>query len=196
MNESHLEILSSPMWAAMLERDLLPWVTSVADLGDDILEVGPGPGLTTDLLRARTRTLTAVEVDPDLAGRLATRLAGTNVEVILGNAADIGLPEGRFSAVAAFAVLHHVESPEEQDRLFAEVLRVLAPGGVLVGSDGYDNEGTRKGHEGDIFVPMDPDTLPGRLEGIGFADVRVDRGDYDFRFCARKAHRADPAASS
>ena len=52
MNESHIEILSSPRWAEMLERDLLPWVDSVADLGDDVLEIGPGPGLTTDLLRA------------------------------------------------------------------------------------------------------------------------------------------------
>jgi len=34
----------------MLERDLLPWVASVTDLGDDVLEVGPGPGLTTELL--------------------------------------------------------------------------------------------------------------------------------------------------
>lgn len=186
MNASHLEILSSPRWAALLEKDLLPWVTSVAELGDDVLEVGPGPGLTTDLLRVRTSRLTAVEIDPDLATKLAARLAGTNVEVIEGNAADAGLPEGRFSAVASFAVLHHVESPSEQDRLFAEILRVLQPGGVLVGSDGYDNEGTRRGHEGDTFVPMDPDALPGRLGDIGFVEVIVDRGEYDYRFCARK----------
>ena len=54
MNEFHLQMLASPMWAEMLQRDLLPWVDSVADLGDDVLEVGPGPGLTTDLLRERT----------------------------------------------------------------------------------------------------------------------------------------------
>ena len=47
MNKEHLERLSSPEWAEMLQRDLLPWVTSAADLGDDVLEVGPGPGLTT-----------------------------------------------------------------------------------------------------------------------------------------------------
>ena len=170
----------------MLERDLLPWVISVADLGDDVLEVGPGPGLTTDLLRKRTARLTAMEIDPALAGQLARRLAGTNVEVINGNAADSGFPDGRFSAVACFAVLHHVETAAVQDQILAELLRVLRPGGVLVGSDGYDNEGTRQAHAGDLFVPLDPETLPGRLGAIGFSDTEIDHGEYDFRFCARK----------
>jgi 16S rRNA A1518/A1519 N6-dimethyltransferase RsmA/KsgA/DIM1 with predicted DNA glycosylase/AP lyase activity len=53
----------------MLEADLLPWIDSAGDLGDDILEVGPGPGLTTDLLRRRVGKLTAVEVDPILAAQ-------------------------------------------------------------------------------------------------------------------------------
>ena len=60
MNEGHLKFLASPEWLHMLETDLLPWLEGVADLGDDVLEVGPGPGLTTDLLRQRTAKLTAV----------------------------------------------------------------------------------------------------------------------------------------
>jgi SAM-dependent methyltransferase len=186
MNKRHIEVLSSPRWAAMLERDLLPWVASVTDLGDDVLEVGPGPGLTTELLRKRTARLTAVEIDPVLAGQLARRLAGTNVEVINGNAANSGFPDARFSAAACFAVLHHVPSAEVQDQIFAELLRVLRPGGALVGSDGYDNEPTREAHAGDQFVPLAPETLPERLGAIGFSDVAVDRGEYDFRFYARK----------
>jgi SAM-dependent methyltransferase len=186
MNEAHIEILSSPRWAEMLERDLLPWVSSVADLGDDVLEIGPGPGLTTDLLRTRTARLTAVEIDPVLAERLAERLAGTNVEVVNTSAADTGFPDGRFSGAACFAVLHHVPSVEIQDRIFAEILRMLRPGGALVASDGYDNEGTRIHHSDDLFVPLDPVALPARLGAFGFTDVAVDRGEYDFRFIARK----------
>jgi SAM-dependent methyltransferase len=191
MNKRHIEFLSSPRWAEMLERDLLPWVTSVTDLGDDVLEVGPGPGLTTDLLRKRTARLTVVEIDEALAGQLARRLAGGNVNVVIGNAASSGLPDSRYSAAACFAVLHHVESATVQDQIFAELLRVLRPGGALVGSDGYDNEGTRQSHIGDQFVPLVPEALPERLGAIGFSDVAVDRGEYDFRFYARKPPRLE-----
>jgi SAM-dependent methyltransferase len=191
MNSRHLEMLASPMWREMLERDTLPWVRSVADLGDDVLEVGPGPGLTTDLLRARAAHLTAVEVDPVLAQSLAERLEGTNVDVIHGSAAELDFADGRFSGAACFAVLHHVDSVEVQDRIFAELFRVLRPGSALVGSEGYDNEGTRQGHVDDVFTPLDPELLPARLASVGFAGVEINHGEYDFRFCARKAAAAD-----
>ena len=186
MNEFHLEMLSSPHWAAMLERDLLPWVTAVADLGDDVLEVGPGPGLTTDLLRQQTTHLTAVEIDQELAARLADRLAGTNVTVINGNAADTGLPDGRFSAAACFGVLHHVPTSHVQNQIFEEILRVLQPGAALVASDAYDDEGTRLHHTDDLFVPLEPESLPRRLMDIGYTAVAVALAEYDFRFIARK----------
>jgi SAM-dependent methyltransferase len=186
MNDYHLEVLASPRWREMLERDLLPWVESVADLGDDVLEIGPGPGLTTDLLRTRAEQVTAIEIDPALASKLAKRLAGSNVTVINGSAVNTGLADGRFTATACFAILHHVESPDLQDLILHEALRVLRPGGVLVGSDGYDDERTRLGHVDDVFVPLDPDLLPSRLARIGFTDTAISRGDYDFRFCARK----------
>lgn len=186
MNEFHLQMLSSPRWAEMLERDLFPWVAAVTDLGDDVLEVGPGPGLTTDLLRQRTSRLTAVEIDPELAIRLVDRLGGTNVTVINRSAADTELPDDRFSAAACFGVLHHVPTAEVQNQIFDEILRVLQPGAPLVASDGYDNEGTRLHHQDDLFVPLDPEALPARLEDIGYTDIAVDLGEYDFRFIARK----------
>ena len=186
MNQEHIERLSSPQWAEMLQRDLLPWVTSAADLGDDVLEVGPGPGLTTDLLRVRAKQLTAVEVDPALADKLRSRLAGTNVEVIQGNAATTDFASGRFTAVACFSVLHHIPSVNEQDQVFTEILRVLQAGGAFVGADGLDDERIRAAHVDDTFVPVDPDELPARLGQIGFADVIVEKDDYQFRFCARK----------
>jgi SAM-dependent methyltransferase len=170
----------------MLEKDLLPWVSSVGDLGADVLEIGPGPGLTTDLLRKRADRVTAVEVDQELAGQLARRLDGTNVDVVNANAARTGFPDDRFSAVACFSVLHHLESAAIQGQVFAELFRVLCPGGILVGSDGYDNEGTRQAHVDDVFVPLDPGTLAQRLGAVGFHTVEIDHGEYDFRFCARK----------
>ena len=187
MNAGHIQFLSSPDWARMLETDLLPWVEAAGDLGDDVLEIGPGPGLTTDLLRPKLRRLTAVEVDPVLADALANRLAGTNVEVICGDGTSTGLDADRFSAAMSFSVLHHIESPDDQDRLFAEIGRVLRPGGIYVGADALDIDVLRAGHEGDTFTPVDPETLPIRLQRAGLSMTTMDVGDYQFRFVATKA---------
>src|SRR5947209_130052 len=133
VNETHLVFLASPEWAQMLETDLLPWVDAAGDLGDDVLEIGPGPGLTTDLLRQRVPRLTAVEVDRSLADPLRERLAGTDVDVVCADATATGFASGRFSAATCFSMLHHMPSPNHQDRLFAEVHRVLRSGGIFVG---------------------------------------------------------------
>ena len=179
-------MLASPRWAELLREHVRPWLESVGDLGDDVLEIGPGPGLTTDLLLTLTDRITAVEVDADLAAQLARRLAGRNVKVVNGSAERTGFAPDRFSAAACFAVLHHTETAAVQDRIIAELRRVLRPGGVLVGSEGYDNERTRNGHAGDQFVPLDPEALPGRLAAIGFTGIVVEHGEYDYRFHARK----------
>jgi SAM-dependent methyltransferase len=186
VNETHIQYLSSPEWARALETDLLPWVESVGDLGDDLLEIGPGPGLTTDLLRPRVSRLTAVEIDPDLGSALRHRLAGSNVEVIVADATEAGLPGDHFSAAACFSVLHHLPSAEDQDRLFAEIHRALRPGGIFVGQDSLDLEMIRAGHAGDTFVPVDPEQLPGRLAAVGFGETRTDVAGFHFRFICHK----------
>jgi len=45
VNKAHLEFCSSPEWARLVEDELLPWVLDGCELGDDLLEVGPGPVL-------------------------------------------------------------------------------------------------------------------------------------------------------
>jgi len=187
MNEMHLQFLASPDWKKMLETDLLPWIAAAGDLGDDVLEIGPGPGLTTDLLRARVPRVTALELDDDLAAQLAERLAGTNVEVVHGDATKTGLSSDRFTTATCFSMLHHMPEPQMQDQLFAEVHRVLRPGGQFVGVDALDSDGMRAGHVDDTFVPVDPDTLGARLEAAGFEATQIDLGDYQFRFRTRKA---------
>src|SRR5664279_6422533 len=97
VNHAHMEFCSSPEWRTMIEEQILPPVLGDLDLGDDVIEIGPGPGFTTDVLRGRVARLTAVEIDDVLADRLAARLAGTNVEVVRADASRSGLPAGRFT---------------------------------------------------------------------------------------------------
>jgi SAM-dependent methyltransferase len=173
MNEDHNELCSSPAWAEHLTTDVLPKVIDGVQLGRHLLEAGPGFGLATDILRLRVERVTAVEIDPEYAARLSARFAGTNVEIVEGDATALRFRDGSFSSAASFTMLHHVPTAALQDRLFAEVARALTPGGVLVGSDSVDSESLRAFHEGDTYNPVDPATLPRRLEAAGFVDVRV-----------------------
>ncbi|MGI8750745.1 MAG: class I SAM-dependent methyltransferase [Acidimicrobiales bacterium] len=186
MNEGHLVGCASLEWAELVENELLPWAIGEQDLGDDVLEVGAGPGLTTDVLAKQVVRLTAVESDDALAANLAERLAGTNVEVVHADATALPFGDGRFSGAGCFTMLHHVPSAELQDRLFAEVCRVLRPGGVVVGLDSTESPALRADHDGDVFVPVDPTTLAARLETAGLTDVTVEATADRFRFLGRR----------
>jgi SAM-dependent methyltransferase len=182
MNPAHLELCSSAEWAEAVEQWVIPHALDGIELGDDVVEVGPGPGLTTDVLRRQVAHLTAVEIDPDLAGALTQRMADTNVEVVEADATDMPFPDDRFSGAISLTMLHHVPSIELQDRLFAEVRRVLQPGAWFAGSDSIDTPDWRELHEGDVCVPLDPTTLADRFTAAGFVDVTVDLNDYAVRF--------------
>jgi ubiquinone/menaquinone biosynthesis C-methylase UbiE len=185
MNAEHLRLCSSAEWAEHIETTLFPWVLDDIQLGEDVIEVGPGPGLTTERLRTRVKRLTAVESDASLANALATRLANSNVEVIHADATSLPFDNGRFSAAACFTMLHHVPSPALQDKLLSEVARVLRPGGVLLGVDSLDSPAWRKLHEGDVCVPIDPLGFSDRLQRAGFEQVSVTVWSIGTRFEAR-----------
>ena len=81
----------------MMRDIIMPWALQEVVLGDDVLEVGPGPGVVTDLLRASVDRLTAVELDDDLADALATRMRGTNVDVVHADATAMPFDDQRFT---------------------------------------------------------------------------------------------------
>ena len=100
MNRFHRYYCASPGWARLVQTTLVPAVLEGTELDRRVLELGPGPGLTTEVLAGVAPELTAIDAD------------------------------ATFSAVVCLTMLHHLPDPELQDRLFAEVLRVLGPGGV------------------------------------------------------------------
>ncbi len=191
MNRGHRELCASERWGTHIRETLVPWVLGDRPLGGSVLEIGPGPGLTTDVIRTRTRKVTAVESDGAAAKRLDRRLAGTNVTVVNADATAMPFRRSRFSAGIALSMLHHVPSAEAQDALLAEACRVLRPGAWLLGVDTLDSPGFRDFHRGDICVPVDPATLGRRLLDAGFVDVEVALGDHEVRFAARRPPIAD-----
>ena len=184
MNGIHRWLCRSAAWRQALERTLLPWALEGVDLGDDLLEIGPGPGLTTDLLRQRVPQMTALEVDPHLAAALKVRMLGTNVRVMEGDATKMPFEDHSFSAVIALTMLHHVPSPALQDKLLAEAYRVLRPNGIFIGIDSTLSLRFRLIHLGDTMVTVNPDTFDARLQVAGFSDITIDKRPNRFRFRA------------
>jgi SAM-dependent methyltransferase len=162
------------------------------ELGAELLELGPGPGITTEVLRRRVARVTAVELDAALASRLARRLRGSGVRVVRGDGAALPFHDRSFDAAAVFTMLHHVPSQALQDRLLAEVCRCLRPGGLLVGSDTLPSRRFRLYHLADTMVVVDPDRLPARLEAAGFDEPLVDTRAGRLRFRARRPQAQTP----
>ncbi|MBP7706994.1 MAG: class I SAM-dependent methyltransferase [Candidatus Aminicenantes bacterium] len=186
MNLFHRRLCRSEKWRRKLEDRILPFALAGVDLGEDVLEIGPGPGLTTELLSRIVPKLTAVEIDPRLVRSLKARLAGAGVTIVQGDALALPFPEARFSGAVALTMLHHVPSPGLQDRVLREVARVLKPGGLFAGVDSLASFSMRLIHIGDILVPLDPATFGGRLERAGFREIVVEANAERLRFRARR----------
>lgn len=169
----------------------MPAAMRDVDLGDDVVEIGPGPGFTTDVLRMHAARLTAVEIDPALAQSLRDRLAGTNVDVIEGDATALDFPDDRFSGAASFNMLHHVPTADAQDAIFGELARVLRAGGLLVAADSAPRDALDDFHAGDTYNPIDPDALDARLTAAGFADIEIRLYDLGW-ICAARAGASTP----
>ena len=122
-----------------------------------------------------------------LAGPLRERYGGSGTEIVEGDGTAMPFEDASFSGAACFTMLHHVPSPEAQDRLFGEVRRVLEPGGVFAGTDTLgEGLGFALLHVGDTKVVIDPEGLPARLQSAGFSDVAVSTGSDALRFVARR----------
>jgi SAM-dependent methyltransferase len=188
MNKRHGELLGTAEWAAFLHDEILSVVTQGVDLGDDLLEIGPGPGAATDWLRHRVRRLVALELDPEAAAALGERFAGANVEAVAGDATALPHPDESFDTVGMFTMLHHVPTRALQDTILGEALRALRLGGMLIGSDSLPSGRLHAFHEGDTYNPVEPAAFLTRLQTIGFGEITLTVGDR-LLFRARKTRR-------
>ena len=111
MNRVHNLICSSAGWRRRVETELIPWGIEGVELGDRVLEVGPGLGATTQVLSGRLATIDVLELEEDYCRRLRAELPPT-VTVTQGDATAMPYPDGSFSAVLCFTMLHHIPQRE------------------------------------------------------------------------------------
>jgi SAM-dependent methyltransferase len=186
VNRAHALICDSGWWSGRVERELLPWALADLELGEDVLEIGPGFGATTRVLARRPGRLSVVELEPSYCARLRRDL-GERASIVQADATEMPFEDARFSGVVCFTMLHHLPSPELQDRLLGEVARVLRPGGVFAGTDSLGTGLLFKViHVGDTLVPVSPRDMDARIERAGMVEPQVELGGRSFRFRAHK----------
>jgi ubiquinone/menaquinone biosynthesis C-methylase UbiE len=164
----------SALWRYLTRGQLLPWMLRDSHLGDQLLELGAGLGAATIELARRAPRVTSLEYDHALAVQLRGRANPANVTIIQGDAAALPFPDATFSSAISILMLHHLKSVALQDRTFAEVSRVLRPGGIFLAFDIPDGWIYRVSHVHSTFVPMDPSTAPQRLLRAGLSQVRME----------------------
>jgi len=184
MNRYENWFCGSHLWRWVTRRQLLPWLFHGSELGDHLLELGAGPGAATEEFARFTARVTSLEYDYALAAKLGARVIRSNAAVIQGDAATLPFADRTFSSAVAILMLHHLRSKELQDCAFAEIARVLRPGGVFLAFEIQDGWLHRVGHFRSTFVPLAPGSAIPRLTAAGFSKVTVDSRSGGFRIRA------------
>jgi ubiquinone/menaquinone biosynthesis C-methylase UbiE len=190
MNALENWFCSTAFWRYVTQRQLLPWILSGSELGDQVLEIGAGPGAATDELRRRAARVTSLEYDHAFAAGLAARQRNNHGSVLRGDATALPFADRSFSSAIAVLVFHHLRSSEQQDKAFAEICRVLRPGGRFFAFEIQDGWLQHVIHRSSTFVPVRPASVPARLTAAGFSRVTVDFRRSGFRLRALRAREA------
>jgi len=105
-----------------------------ADVRPDmrVLDLGCGTGTLTVMIKQQQpgAEIVGIDPDPEMLDRARSKAGRAGVEIAFdqGFASDLPYLDGRFDRVLASMMTHHL-APNAKRQAFAEVLRVLRPGG-------------------------------------------------------------------
>src|SRR5574341_1703837 len=126
----------SAPWRLFARKAVLPWALQGEQLEGQVLEIGGGSGaMAAELLQQFPGIrLTVTDYDERMVETARRRLVdfGDRVHVQQADATGLPFDEASFDTVVSFIMLHHVI---DWEAAIAEAIRVLRPGGRLVGYD-------------------------------------------------------------
>lgn len=160
-------------------RLVVPWVLQGEQLVGEGLEIGAGSGaMTAQLLQAfPSIRMVATDYDTDMVSAAQQTLAlfAARARVERADATELPFGEDRFDFVLSAAMLHHTVAWEAA---LSEVVRVLRPGGLLIGYDLLDTAAMRMMHfgEGHETRLLRPAQLQAELDRLDLTGVRTRRG--------------------
>jgi ubiquinone/menaquinone biosynthesis C-methylase UbiE len=117
---------------ALLTRktELMREVIAAQGTGGTGLDVGCGQGWYVARMRQLGFEVVGIDSSPGQAA-LAAHNVGSPDLIRIGSALDIRAPDASYDFVYTINVLHHLASVGDQRAAFAEILRVLKPGGLI-----------------------------------------------------------------
>jgi len=185
-------LVTSPPYQLIARRVVLPWVLQDEHPVGEGLEIGAGSGaMTAQLLTAFPRLqMVATDYDAAMVAAAQHTLApfGDRASAQRADATRLPFDDGRFDFVFSAAMLHHVGAWENA---LAEAVRVLRPGGLLLGYDLLDTAPARLLHvsEGHDTRLLRPAQLEAELAALQAVSIRVRPGIANLvvRFAASKA---------
>jgi len=129
-------VCRSAPWRAVTRSVVLPWGLQGFVPEGRILEVGAGSGAMAEevLSSFPAATMTATDFDEAMVEAISSRLArfGDRATARPADATALPFPDGSFDAVLSWVMLHHTV---EWEKALGELVRVLRPGGHVVGYD-------------------------------------------------------------
>ena len=111
-----------------------PWRLGRLAPGERVLDLGSGAG-TDSLVAAQMvgpdGSVTGIDMTPQMRAKAraaAVEMGATNVEFVEGEAEQLPFPDASFDVVISNGVIDLIP---DKDAVFAELFRVLAPGGRM-----------------------------------------------------------------
>jgi len=186
MNAIEHLFCSSSFWRSFCGRYLLPRILSGAHLGDHLLEIGAGYGAATSHLQSRCARVTSLDYDLNSVRELKFRNNGGSTTAVCGDASQLPFACQTFSSAVAILMLHHLKSQQLQDQMFAEVFRVLRPGGLFLAFDITHLWLHPILHARSTYAPVPPATVVPRLNSAGFSNATLSVRPGGFRVIATR----------
>ncbi|MEE1786838.1 class I SAM-dependent methyltransferase [Streptomyces sp. SP17BM10] len=175
--EEYLERIGDELAHKPVDRALLGVIVEEA-AGGVVADLGCGPGHVAGWLTGHGTEVVGIDLSPrmvELARREHPKAAFRT-----GDLLDLPAADGEFAAAVALYSVIHLE-PGELAPAFAEVRRVLRPGGLLLVSFHLGSEVRRLdewwGHQVDVdFHFLRTDDVAAHLTAAGFAvEARLER---------------------